>query len=88
MKCGDNLCTNNNYFPLYEFPNNTLIVQDGTDAAAGVTRPVNGYFASDNCCYRVCSKHYNLCGHNQEGCYLDEDCQHGYFCNTNLDKPR
>ena len=39
-------------------------------------------------CYRVCNPRYYLCGNNEVGCLTSDDCQTGYFCNTDLAQPR
>ena len=73
LKCGDNRCLDQTYFPRNIFTNNTETYQ---------------YTSADNCCYRVCNPRYHLCGNNEVGCLTNADCQTGLFCNTIHAQPR
>ena len=44
------------------------------------------YTSTEKCCYRVCNRHYR-CSLNQVGCWKDEDCQDGLYCNKNGNNP-
>ncbi|XP_023321785.1 latent-transforming growth factor beta-binding protein 2 [Eurytemora carolleeae] len=71
LKCGNDFCVHNTYFPSHLFPKHSLTF----------------YQATDNCCYRVCNKRYNVCGHNAVGCLNDEDCSAGLYCKKDVAQP-
>ena len=86
-KCGDDLCMDRVYFPLDSFPNNTELASDQILPANG-GNVLTGFFPTDNCCYRVCNSRYNLCGLNEVGCSITEDCARGFVCNTSRPQPK
>ena len=72
LKCGDNLCLDQTYFPRNIFTNNSETYM---------------YSTSDNCCYRPCSSRYNLCSEGEIGCLFDNDCEAGHYCKKDVPQP-
>ena len=72
LKCGDDMCLDQTYFPRNIFTNNSETYL---------------YNTSDNCCYRPCSSRYKLCSEGEIGCLTNGDCVAGHYCKKDAAQP-